>query len=119
MNLRPRGYEPRELPGCSTPRHCLLHCGEGLYRPAVGLDKSRRRANRSFRCDFVEIESTGEEMTPPGMEIPADDCAVIVQNSAFFGVRGNGMTSRMLAMPVMSCTRRSRPRPKPEWGTVP
>jgi hypothetical protein len=21
-NLRPRGYEPRELPGCSTPRHC-------------------------------------------------------------------------------------------------
>jgi len=20
-NLRPRGYEPRELPGCSTPRH--------------------------------------------------------------------------------------------------
>ena len=22
-NLRPRGYEPRELPGCSTPRHGL------------------------------------------------------------------------------------------------
>src|SRR5262245_11348796 len=21
LNLRPRGYEPRELPGCSTPRH--------------------------------------------------------------------------------------------------
>ena len=21
-NLRPRGYEPRELPGCSTPRQC-------------------------------------------------------------------------------------------------
>ena len=21
-NLRPRGYEPRELPGCSTARHC-------------------------------------------------------------------------------------------------
>ncbi len=20
LNLRPRGYEPRELPGCSTPR---------------------------------------------------------------------------------------------------
>src|SRR5205814_822105 len=23
LNLRPRGYEPRELPGCSTPRHDL------------------------------------------------------------------------------------------------
>ena len=23
-NLRPRGYEPRELPGCSTPRHVFL-----------------------------------------------------------------------------------------------
>ena len=22
-NLRPRGYEPRELPGCSTPRHVM------------------------------------------------------------------------------------------------
>ena len=24
MNLRPSGYEPDELPGCSTPRHCVL-----------------------------------------------------------------------------------------------
>ena len=24
MNLRPSGYEPDELPGCSTPRHALL-----------------------------------------------------------------------------------------------
>ena len=23
MNLRPSGYEPDELPGCSTPRRCL------------------------------------------------------------------------------------------------
>ena len=23
-NLRPRGYEPRELPGCSTPRHWIV-----------------------------------------------------------------------------------------------
>ena len=22
LNLRPSGYEPDELPGCSTPRHC-------------------------------------------------------------------------------------------------
>ena len=24
LNLRPSGYEPDELPGCSTPRHCVL-----------------------------------------------------------------------------------------------
>jgi hypothetical protein len=28
LNLRPSGYEPDELPGCSTPRHCfVLQCG--------------------------------------------------------------------------------------------
>ena len=48
----------------------------------------------------------------------ADD-AVATQNSAFPGVRGNGITSRMFAMPVTNCTIRSRPRPKPECGTVP
>ena len=41
------------------------------------------------------------------------------QNSAWPGVLGNGMTSRMLVMPVISSTARSRPRPKPECGTVP
>ncbi len=30
-NLRPRGYEPRELPGCSTPRH--LGGRDVRYRP--------------------------------------------------------------------------------------
>ena len=32
---------------------------------------------------------------------------------------GKGITSRMLAMPVMNWSTRSRPRPKPAWGTVP
>jgi len=35
------------------------------------------------------------------------------QKSALPGVRGKGITSRMLAMPVMNWTARSRPRPKP------
>ena len=41
------------------------------------------------------------------------------QQSALFGVRGKGSTSRMFAMPVAYCTVRSKPRPKPAWGTVP
>jgi hypothetical protein len=30
LNLRPSGYEPDELPGCSTPRRCGGVCGSGL-----------------------------------------------------------------------------------------
>ena len=39
MNLRPSGYEPDELPGCSTPRYrrfswaCGLECGGFLLLP--------------------------------------------------------------------------------------
>ena len=41
------------------------------------------------------------------------------QKSAWPGTRGKGMTSRMLAMPVANCTTRSKPTPKPAWGTEP
>ena len=33
MNLRPLGYEPNELPDCSTPRHSLLRSGR-MISPA-------------------------------------------------------------------------------------
>ena len=33
MNLRPSGYEPDELPGCSTPRHCCpCRCSAWVVR---------------------------------------------------------------------------------------
>ena len=41
------------------------------------------------------------------------------QNSADFGVRGKGMTSRMFCMPVTKRMSRSKPRPKPAWGQEP
>ena len=41
------------------------------------------------------------------------------QNSALPGVRGKGITSRILAMPVMNWMTRSNPRPNPACGTVP
>ena len=34
MNLRPSGYEPDELPGCSTPRMCSAS-GMGICRHEV------------------------------------------------------------------------------------
>ena len=38
-NLRPRGYEPRELPGCSTPRQCAVDVtnADGRWTPATSL----------------------------------------------------------------------------------
>ena len=37
----------------------------------------------------------------------------------FPGVLAKGMTSRMFAMPVTNMSMRSKPRPKPAWGTLP
>ena len=41
MNLRPSGYEPDELPGCSTPREGGLgarwRCGEECDVRVLGL----------------------------------------------------------------------------------
>src|SRR5436305_4021089 len=41
LNLRPSGYEPDELPGCSTPRQdnkaAARHAGSGLENIANGL----------------------------------------------------------------------------------
>jgi hypothetical protein len=31
LNLRPSGYEPDELPGCSTPRWCYLEFSEVFH----------------------------------------------------------------------------------------
>ena len=35
MNLRPSGYEPDELPGCSTPRHQVGRCAEAARKRFV------------------------------------------------------------------------------------
>jgi hypothetical protein len=50
---------------------------------------------------------------------PGKPAADPAQNSAEPGTRGNGITSRMFAIPVMNCTTRSKPRPKPACGTEP
>ena len=50
LNLRPRGYEPRELPGCSTPRQLSLSTS-GVYRYAFRREVSYRRIS-AVRFDF-------------------------------------------------------------------
>ena len=52
MNLRPSGYEPDELPGCSTPRQMFRRCLVLLKkrkREPVGERTSGRRKGLAFR----------------------------------------------------------------------
>jgi hypothetical protein len=48
LNLRPSGYEPDELPGCSTPRHFFCRWAKRTLSPSFGRAKiSFYRLSRS------------------------------------------------------------------------
>ena len=54
MNLRPSGYEPDELPGCSTPRQiCRCDCPARLSSFRRGVCQSGYRSEREVR-DLVD-----------------------------------------------------------------
>ncbi len=73
LNLRPSGYEPDELPGCSTPRHdelsgaspdflfagprrlCLLRFRRGLLHPALLYYSRKGRLGDPF-CSAWAVE---------------------------------------------------------------
>jgi len=48
----------------------------------------------------TEPEDEGDRHAPPPRQAPGSIRGAAVQNSALPGVRGKGITSRMLAMPV-------------------
>jgi hypothetical protein len=69
LNLRPSGYEPDELPDCSTPRH-----GRFLMQPDAGVNpepKIPTQAARrlSYFRRFVGARTTRffEPVDPPGL----------------------------------------------------
>src|SRR4051794_39419060 len=53
LNLRPSGYEPDELPGCSTPRHQVSELPQGspelLLCPFRGAERRRAALPRAKR----------------------------------------------------------------------
>ena len=59
MNLRPPGYEPDELPDCSTPRRCVcvLDADASYFRclmaPRVGLEPTTYRL--TAECSTIEL----------------------------------------------------------------
>ena len=54
MNLRPSGYEPDELPGCSTPRHMFFASGMALpsHEARSRLLAFFLRGLSSFHADY-------------------------------------------------------------------
>jgi hypothetical protein len=66
---------------------------------------------------FFARSAFGVRCVPASLsETPARDK---IQKSALPGVRAKGITSRMFETPVTNMSMRSKPRPKPECGTVP
>jgi hypothetical protein len=77
LNLRPLGYEPSELPNCSTPRRCPFTVGARLTRgklhwpprqahpPTLSAPAGARRLPRHHG----EREDHAPKAVPPGWDI--------------------------------------------------
>ena len=73
MNLRPSGYEPDELPDCSTPRRSVVevrayrrvpHRGNPAgYRRCVLVFRRRRAAHAAAQPDFRQLDETSSSLT--------------------------------------------------------
>ena len=65
MNLRPSGYEPDELPNCSTPR-----CIKFFY--SIKLNKWME-VDSNHRSNLQQIYSLSPLATRESIHMPADD----------------------------------------------
>jgi hypothetical protein len=55
LNLRPSGYEPDELPGCSTPRHLCGRIGPERFSGR----SARARSGGSCLASTVSLQAAG------------------------------------------------------------
>src|SRR5205807_20222 len=86
---------------------------EKPHRPATHAELGNRQ--QSLR-DPQGRESELTAMASPSSFVIGHSS---FQNSAFPGVRANGITSRMFETPVRNINNRSKPSPNPACGTVP
>ena len=95
-------FHPARLSACAPAEQPLI-CGPVFFRILPAKDspteKARKKSPRSLHASFSSI-------------LP-------VYRSQFLTVRGNGITSRILDIPVRYITQRSKPSPKPEWRAEP
>ena len=88
------------------------------YAGLVGDEEQRiadqvDREHMGYLDLLIRLALAGHEFSVRANALPDN------QNSALPGVRAKGITSRMFATPVTNMSIRSKPRPKPAWGTVP
>jgi hypothetical protein len=62
LNLRPSGYEPDELPGCSTPRHLEVGGrttgdGKGVSGVRLSSEEEAQQEIRTAQEDFRPLSS--------------------------------------------------------------
>src|SRR5881397_2538183 len=86
LNLRPLGYEPNELPDCSTPRHLLRPTvnsnplqGGGRYSHFLPLVSTAGRA-RTFQSPARSLQSCG------GSGVSSSPLSSFTGKSADFGL---------------------------------
>ena len=61
MNLRPLGYEPNELPGCSTPRQ------ETISIPEFKIDPRRHHDYRVMRPSRTARRTASVRLAAPSL----------------------------------------------------
>ena len=67
MNLRPSGYEPDELPGCSTPRSAVGERRPAVGRPGIAGKRVVTRARGRDRNRARRWRARGIENCWPGL----------------------------------------------------
>ena len=71
MNLRPSGYEPDELPDCSTPRRALHGTGASANPPTRPAAPARARVRHNGDMD-ADGTSNDEELVAEAASLRAE-----------------------------------------------
>src|SRR6266446_5917627 len=106
-------------PDNSLRRHSPTHPWRRIPFQWIGMRLNSRGDKELLNEAYRFVGVAGNDLLTPTRRMIIGQAETAYQNSALPGVRGNGITSRMLAMPVRNRMVRSSPRPKPECGTVP
>ena len=85
MNLRPLGYEPSELPSCSTPRRFVKISAPGELRQIgrIGVHPAWKRPGQDGRA----FSRRGQ---PPGVAEGVDDGALVALGTGVPDGAGEG-----------------------------
>ena len=94
---------------------------EAATRSSMRLLPHRSYGEYCYGESIGDGQSVGNQGKASAFGLAGNATGVITrgQKSALPGVRGNGMTSRMLPIAVRKSSSRSSPKPKPACGIVP